>query len=182
MCVFHHVPEHRYLMQENYTGQDLEYFEIILWNNVWWTERQSKLNSWQMQAGCLVIKLPPQLTGTVKWTPCMKTEQSKVQEQHTNYGLPYQHRHHYWSHGILQHGCKYLESTALSPLSVTGTLCPDLILPMSTSSTTLDSAGTLPFQGPCNTRKCAPVNNILSVMANGLDWAMVQFDCCSMLL
>lgn len=113
------------------------------------------------------------LRGTVKWT-CMKTEQSKAYEHHINYGLPYQHRNHYWSHDIPQHDCRYLESTALSPLSVRDTLCPGLILATSTSSNTLESAGTLPFQGPCNTWKCVPVNNVPSVIAKYLDWAMAQ--------
>jgi len=97
-----------------------------------------------------------------------------VYENHTNYGLPYQHRNHYWSQATPQHDCKYLESTALSPLSVRDTLCLGLILAMSTSSTILESAGTLPFQGPCNMWKCVPVNKP-SAIANHLDWAMVQF-------
>lgn len=166
------------LSTETCIDQDLEHFEIILWSKVRW-------NTWQKQtkfladAGRLLNDKAPTtgavLTGTLKWTPCMKTEQSKVYEHHVNYRLPYQHRNHYWSHATPQHDCMYLESTALSPLSVRDTLCPDLILAMSTSSTTLESAGTLPFQGPCNIWKCVPVNNKPSAIANRLDWAMVQF-------
>lgn len=104
----------------------------------------------------------------------MYSERHKVYEHHTNYGLPYQQRNHYWSYETPQHDCMYLESTALSPLSVRDTLCPDLIPAMSTSSTTLESRGTLLFQGPCNTWKCVFVNTVPIATAKCVDWAMVQ--------
>jgi hypothetical protein len=111
---------------------------------------KAKLYKFQADAGSLCDKAPTAgavLIGTVK--PEQSLNKIKFMRITSIIGFHTGRKTSTGDRVTLQHDCMYLESGALSPLSVRDDLCPDLTPAMSTSSTTLESAGTLPFQGPC---------------------------------